>query len=595
MPRLNKKKKILISIATVVLAALIIAGYIVAYKYKTIIHKALPAAVADATDSLYRVSVKNVSINILNRSVTLRGVHLWADSSAVAQHRKDSTAKSIYLDIKVPRLTVSGIMWDRLTGGEGYSCDVFSIIKPEIVIYKTDSILTIYDTTAPAAIEREFSAGTIKLTKGNIIYAFCNLSDTNALKFKGCNIVLHDWELSNESLDDKGRILLAEHLEAHINKFSYAPHKSNYIVSANTISYNTDNNNLTARDLQLLPEYTDEEMFRRMSSQKEIYRLQFPTVELAGIDRSKLLHEGQLFASAIYLNHTKLEILMNRMLPPNQKSKLGNYPNQLLYKLKLPVYIPKLKINNGSLTYSEIVEKTGKKGTINFTDVTGSISHITNIPEYVTTAKHATVTLTGKFNKYTDIKATFHFLLNDPAGSFTVSANMGALQARQINEQTKAFSMIEIKSLNVKHMNLQLSGNESHAKGEFMLLYNNLGIRILKKPEKEEDGKRKKGLLTFIANNMVLYSNNPMPGEQVRKVQTNVKRDEMKSFFNLVWKSILQGVQETTIRDMEVIDWVRNNEKDVEDKNTQIREFFTKDREGRKERRQQRKEREQSQ
>lgn len=595
MPQLNKKKKILISIAAVVLVALIITGYIVAYRYKAIIHKALPVAVADATDSLYRISVKNVSINIINRSVTLKGVHLWADSNAVAQQRKDSTAKSIYLDIRVPRLTVSGIMWDRLTGGEGYSCDIFSIIKPEITIYKTDSLLTIYDTVAPAAVKREFSASTIKLTKGNINYAFCNLSDTNALKFSGCNIVLHDWELSNESMGDKDRILLAEHLEADINKFSYNPRKSNYVVRANNISYNTDNNNLTARDLHLLPEYTDEEMFSRMSSQKEIYKLEFPTVELTGIDRSKLLHEGKLFASAIHLNHTKLEILMNRKLPPNQKSKVGNYPNQLLYKLKLPIHIPKLKINNGSLTYSEIVEKTGKKGNIYFTDVTGSISHITNIPEYAARAKNATVILAGKFNKYTDISATFHFLLNDPAGRFTVSANMGSLQGRQINEQTKAFSMIEIKSLNVKHMNLQLSGDEHNAKGQFTLLYNNLGIRILKKPENADDGKRKKGLLTFIANNMVLYSNNPMPGETIRKVETDVKRDEMKSFFNLVWKSILQGVQETTIRDMEVIDWVRNNEKEVTDKNTQIREFFTKDREGRKERRQQRKEREQSQ
>lgn len=594
MPRLNKKNKIIIGIAVCIVAGLVITGYVVAYRYKAIIHKALPVAVADATDSLYHISVKNVSINILNRSVTLKGVHLWADSAEVARRALDSTSKPIYLDVRVPRLSVSGIMWDKLTGGEGYSCSEFSIIRPEITVYKTDSLLTIYDTATAPAIEREFSAGNIRVIKGNIRYAFNKNNDTNTLQFNNCHIVLKDWELSNESLGDKTRILLAEYANADVGHFLYAPQKSDYTFSAKAISFNSDNNNLTARDILLKPELSNEAIFRKMDRQKEIYRLNFSTLEVTDINRSKLLHEGELHASAIYLNHCKLDIAMDRKLPANTKSKLGNYPNQLLYNLKLPVFVQKLKINNGSLTYSEIVEKTGQEGIINFTDIKGSVNNLTNIPEHVAKDAYATVKLEGKFNKYTDIKATFRFLLNDPKGNFTVYANMGPLQNRQINEQTKAFSMIELKSFNMKSMNLQLTGDEHGAQGNFTMLYNNLGIRILKNPEQAADGKRKKGLLTFIANNMVLYSNNPMPGEAVRKVRTDVTRDEMKSFFNLVWKSILQGVQETAIRDLEVIDWIRNNEQEATDKNTQIREFFTKDRKERKERRQKKREQNQN-
>ncbi|MBW7913152.1 MAG: hypothetical protein H3C54_05515 [Taibaiella sp.] len=594
MARLNKKNKIIIGIAVCIVAGLVITGYVLAYRYKAIIHKVLPVAMADATDSLYRISVKNVSINMLNRSVTLKGVHLWADSTEVARRTHDSTSKPIYLDVRVPRLTVSGIMWDKLTGGEGYSCSEFSIIRPEITIYKTDSMLTIYDTANGPPIEREFSAGVIKLVKGKIRYALHTNDDTSTLSFNGCHIVLNDWKLSDESLKERGRILLAEYARSDIASLVYAPRNSDYTFSANNIRFNSGDNNLTARDIHLKPRLSDETLFKKMDRQKEIYRLDFPTLELTNIDRSKLLHEGELHASAIYLNHCKLDILMNRKLPPNTKSKMGNYPNQLLYKLKLPVYIEKLKINNGSLTYAEIIEKTGQKGTINFTDIKGSVNNITNIPGHVAKDAYATVKLEGKFNKYTDIKATFRFLLNDPIGSFTMYAEMGSLQNRQINEQAKAFSMIELKSFNMKSMNLQLKGDEHGAQGNFTMLYNNLGIRILKKPENIEDGKRKKGLLTFIANNMVLYSNNPMPGEEVRKVQTKVERDEMKSFFNLVWKNILQGVQATAIRDLEVIDWIRNNEQEAADKNTQIREFFTKDRKERKERRQKKREQNQN-
>ncbi len=590
MPRLNKKQKILIGIATLILAGLIVAGYIVAYRYKAIIHKALPAAVADATDSLYRISVKNVSINILNRSVTLKGVHLWADSAEIARRNKDSTAKPIYVDVVVPRLTVSGIMWDKLTGGEGYSCSKFSIIRPEIRVYKTDTALTIYDTTAPAPLVREFTAGTVVMKAANVRYAVMDSRDT--LQVNHCNIEMDNWELGEESIKDSSRFLLAERAIIDIKTLLYAPPASDYKFSLAQIRFSTDDNKLTARNLRLALKTSQEEFLSKLDRQKEIFELNFPTVELTGINRNKLLGTGELHIAAVHLNHSKLNILMDRRLPPNTKSKMGNYPNQLLQKLKLPLYVQLVKIHEGSLTYSEIVEKTDKKGSIHFNNISGSLTNITNIADRVQKDKHCVVKLQGKFNKYTDAKATFRFVLDDPGGAFAVEARMGALQGRQINEQTKAFTNVEIKSFSMKSMSLHLTGNEHQAHGNFTMLYNNLGIRILKKPENIEAGKRKKGLLTFIANNMVLYSNNPMPGEEVRKVQTKVERDELKSFFNLVWKNILQGVQATAIRDLEVIDWIRNNEQEAADKNTQIREFFTKDREKARERKERRKKRE---
>lgn len=592
MVKLSKKKKILIGIAAFVLVVLVVAGYIIAYKYKDIIHKALPEAVADATDSLYHISVKNVSINILNRSVTLKGVHLWADSAEVARRERDSMAKPIYLDIHIPKLKVSGIMWDKLTGGEGYSCGLFSVVRPKVTIYKTDSALSIYDTASSKPLKREFSASTIRVTNGKVNYAFRNKADTNKLQFEQCDVELNDWELSDESLEEQSRFLLAEQGTIDIGSMLYAPDNFDYKLSLAKIRFSSNDNKFTARDLQLKLKMSQEEFFRKQNMQKEIYELDFPTLEFTDIDRNRLMSKGELHVSAVHLNQSKIKILMNRKLPPNTKSKLGKYPNQLLRKLKLPVYVKTLKVHKGDVTYSEIVEKTDQTGSIHFSNVGGTASNITNIPALVEKDKYCVVKLEGKFSKYTNTHATFRFLLDDPKGGFSVEARMGTLQARQINEQTKAFASIEVKSLNMKNMHVQLAGDERQASGNFTMRYSNLGIRILKKPEDVEDGKRKKGLLTFIANNMVIYSNNPMPGEDVRHVEIQVDRDELKSFFNLIWKNILQGVQNTAIRDLEVIDWIKNNEEEAKDNQTQIREFFTRDKEKAKERKQRRKERE---
>ena len=139
----RKRKYWLIGIVATI-AVSIIVGNIIAAHYKKIVKNALPGAVAEATGGLYRISVKNVSINLLTRRITLKNVRLWPDSATVKQQRADSVAQRSYYDVSIPRLQVSGIMWDKLTGGEGYSCANVTVLKPVINVFKTDSSLTKY-------------------------------------------------------------------------------------------------------------------------------------------------------------------------------------------------------------------------------------------------------------------------------------------------------------------------------------------------------------------------------------------------------------------------------------------------------------------
>lgn len=241
---------------------------------------------------------------------------------------------------------------------------------------------------------------------------------------------------------------------------------------------------------------------------------------------------------------------------------MGKFPNQLLQQLKLPVDVRNIKIHNGNVSYTEISNKTHKKATIYFENMNGTISNISNIPSSLIKDSTCIAKLNCKFNKFTDVSTLFHLSLTDRRGGFSANVQLEGLQSHQISVQTKAFALIEIKSLNMRSLTMQLTGNELAAKSNFTMLYNNLGIKILTDENNLRSDKKRKGFLTFIANNMILYSHNPMPGDSVRKVNTTVQRDSLKSFFNLVWKNIQQGVQETTIRDMDVIEWIRKNEKD---------------------------------
>ncbi len=63
---------------------------------------------------------------------------------------------------------------------------------------------------------------------------------------------------------------------------------------------------------------------------------------------------------------------------------------------------------------------------------------------------------------------------------------------------------------------------------------------------KKEEGKQrlvKKGLLSILANALVIYSDNPSKDGKFTSAPINFKREPTASFFNFIWKSLFQGVK----------------------------------------------------
>lgn len=559
MPRVGKKGKIALIVIGIILLAAIVTGLIVAGKYSNRIKDALPQQVAKITDSLYHISAKRVRVNLITRSVTLKEVHLWPDSAKVAQNERDTTAPARYYDIQIPKLKVSSIMWDKLVGGEGFSCASIITEDADITIYNTDKRYRKTDTTKKKAPERELSVGKIGI-RGNIKYVIHTQPDTQALTFKNIAINLNSWKLNKATLADTTRFALAEEADITIGLMQYQYPDFDYNLDIRDISFNSKSRDLTAGDILLAVKKDNETFYNKHKKQKEIFDIHFPTFELTEVEWERLFRQQELHASTLYLNQSKINILFDRRQPANDESKLGKYPNQMLQKLKIPIDIRKIRVNDGAVTYSEVSERTGQKGSIYFDKIDGEIDNVTNIQSLVDSEDICKARFSAKLNKYSDVAAVFNFKLNDDIGSYSVDMDINGLQSHQINEQAKAFTSIEVRSLNMKYMKMSVSGNERYSKGSFEMAYNNLGIKILKQAGDNKKEKRKKGFITFIANNLILYSHNPMPGHKLRTVNTYIKRDELKSFFNQIWRNIHEGVQETTIRDMKVINWLRKQD-----------------------------------
>ena len=552
MQKIFSKYKVLLSITGIVILVGVIVLFIVAGRYGNKIKAEIPKRFAVATDSLYHISVKKVNVNILTRSVTLKKVDISVDSAKLAQQLTDSNAQKHYYNINIPKLKVSGIMWDKLVGGSGLSFTELRIVDPKIKISKTDTALCKYTLQKTRQRKRDITIGLVKVVNADIIYAMTK----GSFAFSHVDIDLNDWENS----DDTTRFLMSDKGVIHAADFKYLSPTADYIFDVKNIAFSSTAQKLTASDVTLKLKGSERDFYKKYRTQKEIYDLYFPTLEVTRINWLKLFNNQEFSASSVYLNNFKVNVLFSRLPPENKESKLGKFPNQLLQKLKIPCYLKEVKLNNGSVTYTEESDVTKQKASIYVKELEGNITNITNKNNLTSVNNECHALLSAKLNDYSNIEAKLTFALDKPDGSFDLNLNIGDLKASQITDQTTALTMIAVRSLSMKSLSMRLSGNERVASSDFTMQYSNLGIKILKKADDKKKEKRKKGFITFIANNLILFSANPMPGKEVRHVKTYIKRDENKSFFNLIWRNIHAGVQETTVRDKKVIDWMRRED-----------------------------------
>lgn len=90
--------------------------------------------------------------------------------------------------------------------------------------------------------------------------------------------------------------------------------------------------------------------------------------------------------------------------------------------------------------------------------------------------------------------------------------------------------------------NFKINANLRRSNGQVVFYYNDLKVNLLK--EDEDGAKKKKGLLSFLANTILIKDENPTKGGEVRTANITFERVPQASFFNLMWKSVFVGIRE---------------------------------------------------
>lgn len=542
-------KKALIILASFILLIMATA-WCLAHRWDKQIRIQLKSYVLDMSDSLYNLRYDQMHLNLITGSLALEKVSLVKDSAVYARLQQEHRAPRFIYTFSADEISLKYFKVWRYFHKKQLSATSLVLRNPSFVLeLNTQNI----DTTKPRNAYQNISKKISSIHLGNLVLDNTNLKYTYIKKdssliytqLNELSVQVKDFLIDSVALQDPTRFLYARNYILDLKNYQYRTPDSLYWMHVRDVHYSAEDRSIKIGQFQVAPRYNREQFDIKSVYQRDRFDVHLNNIDITNLE-PRLLLEDQIFqAGKVVINSGNLDIYHNRNLPPSPGNKLGKFPNQILLKVALPINIDTIVGKRTDILYTEINPKSQEAGKLSFKQVHGIFRNVTNIDTVIARKPMLTIDLDAVLMKSGKLKAHFGFGLKNNNGAFSVTGQVKDMDGKELNPVLKPLGMVEVKSCKINDLSFSMTGNEQGAKGEVKFLYSDLKVSILKKEEGSHEFK-KKGLISFIANMLVIKDENPGKG-QVRIAHPKYTRDPNKSFFNLVWKTLFTGIKETVL------------------------------------------------
>jgi hypothetical protein len=541
--------KILLTFAILIVLILGAAWYI-GQRWNRQIQLQLRSYVQDMSDSLYTLRYTEVALNPLTGSLTLEKVSLIRDPDVYKRLQEQQKAPKLIYSFTADKISLGYFRVWRYFMKKELSAGSLIVDNPVVLMEYNASNK---DTTAPKNAYENISSKIKSLYLGTLRFDHTNLKYTVVKPDSGLvmthledlRVEVKDFLIDSVALEDPTRFLYARNYEFGLKEYRHRTPDSLYWMHVKDVLYSAEEQTLRIGQFAVEPRYPRAQFDIKAKTQRDRFDVQLNDIELAQLQPRMLLENQVIWANKLTINSANIDIYHNRKLPDGPGNKLGGYPNQIFKRLSVPIYIDTLIGKKTDLLYTEISPKSNEAGKLSFKHIHGTFRNVTNIDSMVAKKSHITADVNAILMNSGKLTAHFDFSMQDSSGSFGLSGQLKNMDGRELNPVLKPLGMVEVKSLQIQELTFKMTGNERRAAGQVKFLYSNLKVNILKKEDGTHEFKRK-GLMSFLANALVIKDANPEKGE-IRLAHPRYERDISKSFFNLVWKTLFTGIKETAL------------------------------------------------
>ena len=539
------------SIAGILILILAFGAMFISAKWKPILTEKIKQGVYNGSNHLYQIDFKSINLNIITGSAALREVVLKPDTLVFDSLRKQQLAPAHIFEVKLKKIQISRV--GILTAYFKKRLDIKEILldRPSInvtfnkVVKRNDSSKkeqTLYDQVKKIFSSTHVHA--IKIIDADFDYINKSAKVKTKNSIKHLDVTVKDFLLDSLSGTDTTRFYFTKDISFQIAGYKSVTKDKMYNLKIDTINGSSTSKKLTIKGLSLKPKYGELAFTRRYKVQKDRYDLNFTKIQFNDVDFIKLNTDQKLNARSVVIGPAQVAVFMSReSLPVAGIDKGKNYPHMALKRLSFPILIDTIRLKSIDVKYGEYNPASKKTGEVEFKKLSGNISNVTNDSLQLIKNNHAIADLNTMLMGTGKLNVKINFNLSSDNGAFAYSGSLGKFDLKNLNSLSKNLGLIEIESGNVQHITFNAAGNLRSASGTMTMLYNNLKVKLLS-DNIDGEGTKQKGLLSFLANTLLVKDENPSKGDLPRTARMNTTRINSGSFFNLMWKTLFVGIKD---------------------------------------------------
>jgi hypothetical protein len=512
-------------------------------RIKTLLYK--------STDSLYTISFTKVSTNIITGNATLQNVKITPDTNRFKQLIALKRAPNNLYTVSLKKMVVRHFHPLTLYREQKLQLEEIIFDKPEVTMVNQQFAFN--EGRAPRPIKspydiisknlKEFSIKSIRFKDVSFKYINKNRINSTPFSIDDLNITLTDLLVDSTSADDPSRFYLLKDIVINLNNYVYRTPDKMYDIKLDKLDFRATTGKLRVNSFAMVPLY-DEMTFGKVAGYaRERFNISMSDIMLNGIDLPLYISKQELWAKEMAISNGFISVFnQNGLRQKPQENKIGKFPHQLLQLLNAPILVQKIQLKDINVNYAVYNSESNQKGQISFEHTSGIIKNATNLEKI----KAINPTMEVNLNTYLfgqgKLDVNFKFDITAKDGAFSYSGVLHNFNARVLNQITKPLGLVRINRGNIDKLKFDFKANDLGAKGTVAFSYYDLSVALMKN-DPEKDHLVTRGFLSFLANALIIKSENPGADGKLVPVAVNYSRPANTSFFNMIWKSLFTGIK----------------------------------------------------
>ncbi len=360
---------------------------------------------------------------------------------------------------------------------------------------------------------------------------------------------------SDITYDKNNQPLTLNHLNASINNIQLNSKEGgsgmgvaikSYTVTSDNFLYKTrfyrmtagalkaDQNNINISKFAMKPLVSRAQFIKMIPVESDLYDIEAAQITANGT-WDLFSERKSINASNVTIQSADANIFRSKIPADDPKEK--PLYSRMLRSIKIPMVVNNLNLKNSVLVYEEDTPESAGPGKLTFSNFNMNVKNL-NSAKMKGKPTRVDIKINCSFMNLAPLAVNWNFDVADQRDVFNISGRTTNLPARGINPFIRPYLHVTATGT-IQEMLFNFRGNPKGLNGSFNLKHKDLKVAILDKENRE-----KKGFLTAIANLLVKSDSGKLP-EDVEV--EDVERDPTKSFFNLFWKGIEQGLKKTLI------------------------------------------------